>query len=160
MGLTARCDPARKQTMTEQNQSERTRRTFMKGAAATGVAATGITAFSGSAAGQQNPVNVDASQLEIGDQDGEQVATGLINVQVQNAVVAIQDVISVQIGRSVIENLNVEVLNDNEVNIALDDVVNVQGNNIAVIVNILGETTSGQVSEFRGVDRTEITQSN
>lgn len=137
-----------------------TRRKILKTLGATGLAATGMAATSGQAAAQNNPVNVDTSELTIGDQNGEQVAQGLINVQVQNVLVAIQDVLSVQIGRSVIEDLNVEVLNDNEVNINLSDVVDVQGNNVAVIVNVLGETTSGQVSEFRGVERTEITQSN
>jgi hypothetical protein len=85
--------------MTEYNK---TRRTFMKGAAATGVAATGITAFSGSAAAQDpdpGDFDVDTSRLNVNQQTGN--LRGLIILN--NINVDIIDDIT-------LENINVQIL--------------------------------------------------
>lgn len=55
--------------MTENLQSDRTRRTFIKGAAAAGVAATGISAFTTSGAAQETPISVDGLAAEDGSID-------------------------------------------------------------------------------------------
>jgi hypothetical protein len=83
--------------MTERHPPEKTRRTFIKGAAAVGVAATGITAFSGSAAAQEP----DLDDVSVGDPDEDgievrdleiDIEKGNRNAQFQNLDVEITDV--------------------------------------------------------------------
>lgn len=69
--------------MTEKSHSERTRRTFIKGAAATGIAATGITAFSGSAAAQEPTDYLTVSDGEDTLQ-GDDVAGSSVTIQQGN----------------------------------------------------------------------------
>lgn len=146
--------------MIDENELEgQSRRAFLKTSATVGAVATGAGAFGGQAIAQNNPVNVDASQLEITtNQEGKQVAEGLINVQAQNVVVAIQDVLDVQIGDVSVNIEDVEVLSDNEVNVAVADVIDIEGNQVQVAVTILGETEQGQEQEFTGTDTVTIDQ--
>ena len=123
-----RCDPARRQQiMTEEDQSNETRRTFMKGAAATGVAATGLTAFSGSAAGQQ-----DIRELAVNLQE----QNGTLNVNVQNVNVLrnvnVEDVVVTVIGGDVLSNIQVDIRNI-DVDVTVEDVLNEN------IINILND---------------------
>lgn len=66
--------------MTENTHSERTRRTFIKGAAATGIAATGITAFSGSAAAQEPTDYLTVSDDEA-TLNGEELTGSTVTIQ-------------------------------------------------------------------------------
>lgn len=132
-----------------------TRRTILRGSAAVGIAATtGVATFGGQAAAQS--VNVDASDLQITTQQGQQMASGLINVQLQNLV--IQDVVEVTVGGDVVEIKNVDILSNNEVNINVADAVDVEGTQALVAVTILGETTQGAVQEFTGEDTVDVQQ--
>lgn len=79
--------------MTEEHQSEQTRRTFVKGAAAAGVAATGITAFSGNAAAQPNISVSDVTGEEYEVEDSEiGIQQGNRNAQFQNIDIEITDI--------------------------------------------------------------------
>ncbi|MFC7008235.1 twin-arginine translocation signal domain-containing protein [Halalkalicoccus salilacus] len=118
--------------MTEEDQSEQTRRTFVKGAAATGVAATGVTAFSGGAAAQ--PQNIRNLNVNLTDQNG------LVNVNVQNVNVLnnvnVEDIVVTVIGGDVevLNNLNVNI-EDIDVNIenVLSDILNDSVVQVAVL---------------------------
>jgi hypothetical protein len=130
--------------MTEESRFDKTRRTFMKGAAATGIAATGIAAFSGNAAAQPN---IDTSDFTVIEQDGVQTAEGLIVVQAQN--IAITDLVEVVIGRSVVENVEILNITDNVVQIAItESLVDVRGVQAQIAVTVLGQSTQGQQQEI------------
>lgn len=134
-----------------------TRRTVLKGAAATGAVTTGIGAIGGQAAAQQDAdINVDASDLQITPQRGQQRAAGLINVQVQN--LAIQDVLEVTIAGVAVNIQNVNILSDNVVNINVSDVVDVEGNQVQVAVTVLGETVQGAEQTVTGTDTIDVRQ--
>lgn len=128
----------------------------MKGAAATGVAATGITAFSGGAAGQSRAAQqvdavVDASQLNLTEQEtGMTEVSGLINVVVQNVDIDALNNVIVQLGGINVNVQNVDILSDNEVQIAVNDVLNLVGNQIAV--TLLGTTDQNQRFRATGTD--------
>lgn len=128
------------------------RRTFVKGIAATGTAATGVAAFGGSTAAQEEGLNVNTGNLNITEQNGEQQAEGLIVVQAQN--VALQDVVEVTVGDDVVNIEDVEVLNENVIQVAVADAVDVEGTQVAVTV--LGETEQGQ--QLEGTDTVQIGQ--
>ena len=123
----------RGQTMTEEHQSNETRRTFMKGAAATGVAATGLTAFSGSAAAQED-VTLRDLQLNI-----TEVQSGLVNLRVENVRVirdiTVQDIDVTIIGRSVAEgDIIVDIIDD--VTVTFEDrVINIQDIDVDILSN-------------------------
>lgn len=150
--------------MTEKDQSNETRRTFMKGAAATGVAATGITAFSGNAAGQSRAVQrvdavVDATQLNLTEQEtGTTEVSGLINVVVQNVDVDALNNVIVQLGGVNVNVQDVSILNNNDVDVQIivNDVLNLIGNQIAV--TLLGTTQQNQRFRARGTDTINQTQ--
>lgn len=76
--------------MTEKFHSERTRRTFIKGAAATGIAATGITAFSGSAAAQEPTDYLTVSDGEDTLQ-GDDLAGSSVTIQEGNQNAQFED---------------------------------------------------------------------
>ncbi|WP_336364449.1 twin-arginine translocation signal domain-containing protein [Halalkalicoccus salilacus] len=135
--------------MTDQNPSERTRRTFMKGAAATGVAATGITAFSGNVAAQE--LQVDADRLNVNQNTGR--LSGL--VVLNNVNVDVIDDIT-------LENIDVDIIDENNeilsnitvqrlivtgggdvvrliINDVIDDVNILNDANVSLQVNVLSE---------------------
>jgi hypothetical protein len=135
----------------------------MKGAAATGVAATGITAFSGSAAAQEENLDVNADRLNINRQTGN--ARGLIVVQ--NIAADIIDDITVQ-------DIQVNILSDDvDIDIEVSRLVQTQGgdvvrliirdnirdidilrdSNVAVVVNVLSD--AGDVIQT-GQDEIEV----
>lgn len=130
--------------MSEDTEPDDSRRTFLKGVAATGVAATGLAAFSGGAAAQQ------VRTLRLGD---VQVGSGLLTVQLQNINVLrnvnIEDVVVTVIGgdvRILEEGINInfeeEVIEINLKNIDVDvDVLNdaLNNNNVQVAVAVLGD---------------------
>ena len=121
--------------MSDKNQPDEARRTFIKGAAATGVAATGLTAFSGGAVAQ--PQNIRNLNVNLTQQNG------LVNVNVQNLNVLnnvnVEDIVVTVIGGDAnilsdievnLEDINVDVtvenvLNENIINILNDSVVQV-----------------------------------
>ena len=113
------------------NDDDATRRTVLKGAAATGITATGLGVF-GSASAQQNLRNLNV-----------QISNGLVNVSNINALnnVQVSDVVVTVIGGDV--NVNVENIANN-LNIDVEDVqvVNVEDvlNNsvVQVAVAVLG----------------------
>lgn len=125
--------------MTEQNDSEQTRRTFVKGAAATGVAATGLTAFSGGAAAQQRIRNLN---INLTEQDG------VLNVNVQNVNVLnnlnVEDVVVTVIGGDVLSDINVNI---EDVNVEIIDDVNVENvlNNNVVQVAVVALSDTGDI---------------
>lgn len=125
--------------MTDQNDSEQTRRTFVKGAAATGVAATGLTAFSTSAAAQQNIRNLP---VNISEQDG------LLNVNVQNVNalnnINVEDVVVTVIGGDVLSDINVNI---EDVNVEIIDDINVENvlNNNVVQVAVVALSDTGDI---------------
>lgn len=141
---------------------KQSRRTFVRGVAATGTVATGIAAFGGQTAAQEQDadadtdIDVDASQLQITPQRGQQRAAGLINVQAQNVV--IQDVLDVTIAGVSVNVQNVNILSDNVVNINVADAVDVEGTQALVAVTILGETIQEAEQEFTGEDTVDIQQ--
>ena len=120
-----------------------TRRTFVKGVAATGTAATGIAAFGGQAAAQ----NVNANSL---------FGSGLVVVQGVN----VQDVLEVgDVDVTILEDVDVDidiqdvqVLNDNVVRIlndvTVEDVLN--ENQVTVQVSILGDIVGTDVVNVPG----------
>lgn len=124
--------------MTENNEpDDDSRRTFLKGAAATGLTVAGIGAFSGSATAQQN---VPQLQLNIAD-----VANGLLTVEIQNVNVLnninVEDVVVTVIGgdlRILEGGINI---NDSLIEISNNDIdVNVlNDSNVQVGVAVLGE---------------------
>ncbi|MFC6905859.1 twin-arginine translocation signal domain-containing protein [Halalkalicoccus tibetensis] len=67
----------------------KTRRTFLKGAAATGVAATGITAFSGSAAADEPTVTVDGVEA---DESDVSIERGNPNAVIENLDIEFDEV--------------------------------------------------------------------
>ena len=111
---------------------KQSRRTFVKGVAATGTAATGVAAFGGQAAAQQDgPISDVTATLQ--NQDG------LVNVSIGDVTVEDVDVIKVRVRDVVVtitDNLNdADVLSNLEVD--LEDVnVNVL-NNLNVVVQAL-----------------------
>ncbi|WP_226481278.1 hypothetical protein [Natrinema amylolyticum] len=133
------------------------RRTVLKSAVATGAVATGIGAIGGQAAAQQDAdITVDASDLQITPQRGQQRAAGLINVQVQN--LAIQDVLEVTIAGIAVNIQNVNILSDNVVNINVSDAVDIEGNQVQVAVTVLGETVQGAEQTVTGTDTIDVQQ--
>ena len=129
--------------MTEKDQSNETRRTFMKGAAATGVAATGLTAFSGNAAAQQR-----IRELQVNLQQQQ----GLLNVNIGNVNVLrnvnVQDVVVTVIGGDVLSNIEVNLQNI-DVNVEIIDDVNIDVNNVlnnnAVQVAVVALSDTGDI---------------
>ena len=124
--------------MTEEDQSEQTRRTFVKGAAATGVAATGVTAFSGGAAAQpQNIRNLNVNLTEQG---------GLLNVNVQNVNVLnnvnVEDIVVTVIGGDVLSDINVNI-EDIDVDVTVENVLTDILNESVVQVAVLALNGSG-----------------
>ena len=111
--------------MTE-NQS---RRTFVKGVAATGTAATGLAAVGGQAGAQENVIGDVTATID------EQA--GLVNVNVQNVNVQDVEILRIRV-RDVVVNVEDVEVNVEEV-ITLED-VNVQAlNNVQVVVQALTE---------------------
>lgn len=112
--------------MTDEDTTDRSRRTFMKGAAATGVAATGIMGFSGSAAAQQN-----IRELNVRDVN---VQGGLVNLNISNVNILrdFDDLIVTIIGGDVLSDITIDIEEINilrfedEVNVIRDVNVNVQ----------------------------------
>ena len=122
---------------------KQSRRTFVKGVAATGTAATGVAAFGGQAAAQ----NVNANSL---------FGSGLIVVQGVN----VQDVIDVgDVDVTILENVDVDIdiqdvqiLNDNVVRILNDVTVEnvLNQNQVTVQVSILGDIVGTDVVNVPG----------
>lgn len=117
--------------MNENNVSDDSRRTFLKGATATGLAATGLGVFGGSAAAQQNIRELNVNLSEQG---------GLLNVNVQNVNVLrnvnVEDVVVTVIGGDVLSDIEVDVRNiDVDVNIenVLTDILNESVVQVAVV---------------------------
>ena len=114
-----------------------TRRTFVKGVAATGTAATGVASLAGSTTAQQN-IDVNADNL---------VTEGLINVQ--NVQADIIDDITVEDVNVIIQNIDVTVQDieilEGGINILVDiDESEVLSRNVVnVVVQIL--TDSGRL---------------
>lgn len=105
--------------MTDNNVPDDSRRTVLKGAAATGLAATGLGVFGTSAAAQQNIKNLNVNLTQQG---------GLLNVNVQNVNLLnnldIDDVAVTVIGGDVEVLNNIDVnLEDIDVDVAIDDVL-------------------------------------
>lgn len=121
-------------------ESEASRRTFIKGAAATGATVTGLSVFGGSAAAGGSETDGDLN-LDVSD-----VANGLIvvkNVNVLNGLNVNVSDIDVTIG-----DVSVDVLNFNQLtgDITLDITDNVRNilNNNTTVVNVAilcGDTT-------------------
>ena len=132
MGVDVVADTTEVTTMSDKNQSDETRRTFMKGAAATGVAATGLTAFGGNAAAQQENIrNLNVNLTEQG---------GILNVNVQNVNVLnnvnVEDVVVTVIGGDVLSDIEVDIRNiDVDVNVenVLTDILNDSVVQVAVV---------------------------
>ena len=106
---------------------KQSRRTFVKGVAATGTAATGLAAFGGQATAQQN-IDVDASQLAEGLIVVQNVQADIIdditvqdiNVIVQNIDVTVQNIEILQGGINVFVDIDEsEVLSRNVVNVVV-----------------------------------------
>ena len=119
--------------MTDQNDSEQTRRTFVKGAAVTGVAATGLTAFSGNVAAQQNIQRLNVRDINLQD--------GVLNVNVQNVNILrdFDDIVVTVIGGDVLSNIDVNIENiDVDVDVNVVDVLN--NNVVQVAIVALSET--------------------
>lgn len=125
--------------MTEEDQSEQTRRTFVKGAAATGVAATGVTAFSGGAAAQQDIRNLNVNLTEQG---------GLVNVNVQNVNVLnnvnVEDIVVTVIGGDV-EVLNNLTVNIEDIDVNIENVLNDLLSESAVQVAVVALSDAGDI---------------
>ncbi|WP_336345308.1 hypothetical protein [Halalkalicoccus ordinarius] len=128
--------------MSDKNQPDEARRTFIKGAAATGVAATGLTAFSGSAVGQQQRIR--SLNINLTEQDG------LLNVVVQNVNalnnVNVEDIVVTVIGGDVLSNIEVDIRNI-DVNVEIIDDVNVENvlNNNVVQVAVVALSDTGDI---------------
>ena len=121
------------------------RRTFVKGVAATGTAATGLAAFGGQAAAQTQNVNADSL-----------FGSGLVVVQgvnVQDVIdVGDVDVTLVDIGDVDIVVQDVQVLNNNVVRILNDVTVEnvLNQNQVTVQVSILGDVVGTDVVNVPG----------
>lgn len=103
--------------MNEHNRPEDdSRRSFLKGAAATGIAATGLTAFSGNAAAAPGVQNVSIGDVSVG-QDG------LLNVAINN-VNALNNLNVEDIAVTVIGG-DVRVLETVDIDDSLNDVIDV-----------------------------------
>lgn len=111
--------------MDENNVPDDSRRTVLKGAAATGLAATGLGVFGGSAVAQQDIRSLSVNVTEQG---------GVLNVNIQNVRVLesvnVQDVVVTVIGGDVLSNITVEdvdvdVLNNVDIDILNDSSVQV-----------------------------------
>ena len=118
--------------MNENNVSDDSRRSVLKGAAATGLAATGLGVFGGSAAAQQNIRNLKV-----------QISYGLVNISNINALqnVQVSDVAVTVIGGDV--NVNVEnIANNLDIDVEDVQVVNVEDvlndSVVQVAVSVLG----------------------
>jgi len=115
--------------MDENELPDDSRRTVLKGAAATGLAATGLSLFGGSAVARQNIRDLNVSLNEQG---------GVLNVNIQNVGVLenvnVEDVVVTVIGGDVLsdievnvedvdvrvlEYVNIDVLNDSTVQVAV-----------------------------------------
>ena len=136
---------------------------------ATGAAATGVAGFAGSVAGhhrddhqggvQRTDSDVDAGDLELGDVDqqtGRTEVGGLINVVLQNVNVQALNNVIVNVGGINVNVSDIEILNDNEVQLVLNDVVNLTGNQVAV--TLLGTTQQGQRFRAEGSDTIDLDQ--
>ena len=118
--------------MNENNVSDDSRRTFLKGATATGLAATGLGVFGGSAAAQQNVRNLNV-----------QISNGLVNISNINALqnVNVSEVAVTVIGgdvdvdvENILNNLDIDVEDVQVVNV--EDVLN--DSVVQVAVGVLG----------------------
>lgn len=133
--------------MTDKDTNDKSRRTFMKGAAATGVAATGMAAFSGSAAAQE-----DIRQLNVRDVN---VQDGLVNLNISNVNILrnVDDIIVTIIGGDVLSDITIDIEEINilrfedEVNVIRDVNVNVQDvlNDNVVQVAVLALSDAGDI---------------
>lgn len=108
------------------------RRTFVKGVAATGTVATGLAAFGGQAGAQQDGPIGDVTAV---------LQDGLVNVTIGDVTVEDIDVITVRVRDVVVEITDNEILNDADIlsNIEIDlRDVNVNAlNNLNVVVQAL-----------------------
>ena len=112
--------------MSENNQPEDdSRRTFLKGAAATGVAATGLTALTGNAAAQRQRVrNLNLGNLTVTQQNGlVNVSIPIRNNNVLNNI-NIEDIFVTIIGGgiSILENVNIEDSLNDVIDVTLNDI--------------------------------------
>lgn len=110
----------------------------MKGAVGAGVAATGLTAFSGSAAAQQN-----VRQLQLGDVVID-TGGGLIDIDVRNINILrdFDDIIVTVIGGDVVGgdviggDVNVDIIRDVNIDVNFEDrVINVENIDVNVLNN-------------------------
>lgn len=111
-----------------------TRRTFVKGVAATGTAATGVAAFGGQTAAQQDgPIGDVTATLQ----------EGLVNVTIGDVTVEDIDILRIRVRDVVVTITDNEILNDADVlsNIEIDlEDVNVNAlNNLNVVVQALSD---------------------
>ena len=122
---------------------KQSRRTFVKGVAATGTVATGVAAFGGQAAAQ----NINANSL---------FGSGLVVVQGVN----VQDVLDVgDVDVTILEDVDVDIdiqdvqiLNDNVVRVLNDVTVEnvLNRNQVTVQVSILGDTVGTDIVNVPG----------
>lgn len=146
-------------TMTEKNESDQSRRSFIKRSAAVGAAATtGVAAFGGEAAAQQNAVaNVDANQLNVVRQrTGNTRVAGLINVVLQNVNVQALNNVIVNVGGINVNVQNIQLLSNNRIKIVVQDVIDITQNQVQVAVTVLGTTLQGQQFEATGGDTVNV----
>ena len=126
---------------------KQSRRTFVKGVAATGTAATGIAAFGGQAAAQEQVFTLDDVELtDVTEQNG--LANVDLNVVLTNINVDVVDDIRVRLRdvRILEEGVTVQ---DIEIPVTIED-VNVQAlNNLNVVVQALSDGDVIQTSRQR-----------
>ncbi|MFC6825310.1 hypothetical protein [Halopelagius fulvigenes] len=132
---------------------------MLKKTVAVGAAATGATAFAGGAAAQRSErqgSRVIGDALNFTRQSGGVLASGLITVVVQNVNLTALNDITVSIGGDVldVDVGDVNILNDNVVKISISDVVDIEGNQVAVTV--LGSTTQGGSFDLTDTVRTNL----
>lgn len=135
------------------------RRTVLKALGVGGLAATGLGAATGSAAAQNKKTVAEITNAQDLVQEGGQVGSGLLVVQVQNvnvsdvldAAIAVgDDVIDVDVG-------DITVLSNNNVEIVVNDTVDVVGNTVQVAVTLLGTTAQDATNDLFAVgDTTSI----
>lgn len=142
------------------NSDGQKRRSVLKALGVGGLAATGLTAATGSAAAQSSNRRVVSKITNVQNivQDGDQVGTGLIVVQVQNVAVADLLDVSVAIGDSLVEVQDIEILNNNTVQIVVNDVVDATVGSVQVAVTLLGTTVQDADNLFATADTTTIRQ--
>lgn len=125
--------------MSEDPEPDDSRRTFMKGAAATGLAVTGLGAFGGSAAAQQNIRSLNVSLTE---------QNGLLNVNISNVNalnnVNVEDIVVTVIGGDVLSNITVDVKNI-DVDVTVKNVLTDFLNDSVVQVAVVALSDTGDI---------------